>query len=87
MKGILERISEKRKYDEKQKEKISNIGILLSSGLIAGEALIGLLFAGMAFFDIKIFHFFEQPSFIGSIIAIVLIGIFLIAVPLKKREN
>jgi len=87
MKGILERISEKRKYDEKQKEKITNIGILLSSGLIAGEALIGLLFAGMAFFDIKIFHFFEQPSFIGSIIAIVLIGIFLITIPLKKREN
>jgi uncharacterized oligopeptide transporter (OPT) family protein len=86
MKGIIDKVIEKRKYDEKQKERISNTGILLSSGLIAGEALIGLLFAGLAFADIKIFHMFEQPSFIGSIIAIVIIGMFLILIPLKKKE-
>ncbi len=87
MKGIIDKVIEKRKYDEKKKEKISNIGILLSSGLIAGEALIGLLFAGLAFADIKIFHMFEKPSFIGSIVAIVLIGMFLILIPLKKKEE
>lgn len=87
MKGIIDKIIEKRKYDEKQKEKISNTGILLSSGLIAGEALIGLLFAGLAFADIKIFHMFEVPSFLGSIIAIVLIGMFLVIIPLKKKEE
>lgn len=87
MKGIIDKIIEKRKYDEKKKEKISNIGILLSSGLIAGEALIGLLFAGLAFADIKIFHIFEAPSFLGSIIAIVLIGMFLIFIPLRKKEE
>lgn len=87
MKGILDKVVEKRKYDDAKKEKITNIGILLSSGLIAGEALIGLLFAGLAFADIKIFHFFEQPSFIGSIMAIVLIGCFLILIPSKKEKE
>lgn len=87
MKGIIDKIIEKRKYDEKTKEKISNTGILLSSGLIAGEALIGLLFAGLAFADIKLFHFFEEPSFLGSIIAIVLIGVFLVTIPLRKTKE
>jgi putative OPT family oligopeptide transporter len=86
MKGIIDKIIAKRNYDEKTKEKISNTGILLSSGLIAGEALIGLLFAGLAFADIKIFHFFEEPSFLGSIIAIVLIGFFLVTIPLRKKN-
>ncbi|HWQ80810.1 MAG TPA: oligopeptide transporter, OPT family [Ignavibacteria bacterium] len=87
MKGIIDKIIAKRKYDEKTKEKITNTGILLSSGLIAGEALIGLLFAGLAFADIKIFHFFENPSFLGSIVAIVLLGVFLITIPLRKNKN
>ena len=87
MKGIIDKIIAKRKYDDKTKEKITNTGILLSSGLIAGEALIGLLFAGLAFADIKIFHFFETPSFLGSIVAIVLLGVFLITIPLRKNKN
>lgn len=87
MKGIIDKIIAKRKYDDKTKEKITNTGILLSSGLIAGEALLGLLFAGLAFADIKIFHFFETPSFLGSIVAIVLLGVFLITIPLRKNKN
>ncbi len=87
MKGIIDKIIAKRKYDDKTKEKITNTGILLSSGLIAGEALLGLLFAGLAFADIKIFHFFETPSFLGSIVAIVLLGVFLITIPLRKSKN
>ncbi|MFA5010917.1 MAG: oligopeptide transporter, OPT family [Ignavibacteria bacterium] len=86
MKGIIDKKVEKGNYTPKQKEKISNTGILLSSGLIAGEALIGLLFAGLAFADIKLFHMFSEPSFIGSVIAIVLIGVFLVKIPLNKKN-
>ena len=86
MKGIIDKKVEKGNYTPQQKEKISNTGILLSSGLIAGEALIGLLFAGLAFADIKLFHMFSEPSFIGSVIAIVLIGVFLVKIPLNKKN-
>lgn len=86
MKGIIDKKVEKGNYTPRQKEKISNTGILLSSGLIAGEALIGLLFAGLAFADIKLFHMFSEPSFIGSVIAIVLIGVFLVKIPLNKKN-
>ncbi len=87
MKGIVDKRVEKGKYTDEQKEKISNTGILLSSGLIAGEALIGLLFAGLAFADIKLFHMFSEPSFIGSIIAIFLIGVFLVRTSLSKKNT
>lgn len=86
MKGIIDKKVEKSKYTSQQKDKINNTGILLSSGLIAGEALIGLLFAGLAFADIKLFHMFSEPSFIGSVIAIVLIGVFLVKIPLNKKN-
>lgn len=86
MKGIIDKRVEKGNYTAEQKEKISNTGILLSSGLIAGEALIGLLFAGLAFADIKLFHMFSEPSFIGSVIAIFLIGVFLVRIPLSKKN-
>lgn len=86
MKGIIDKKVEKGKYTPKQKDKINNTGILLSSGLIAGEALIGLLFAGLAFADIKLFHMFSVPSFIGSVIAIILIGVFLVKIPLSKKN-
>ena len=86
MKGIIDKRVEKGKYTPEQKEKINNTGILLSSGLIAGEALIGLLFAGLAFADIKLFHMFSEPSFIGSLVAIFLIGVFLVRIPLRKKN-
>lgn len=86
MKGIIDKKVEKGKFSSQQKDKINNTGILLSSGLIAGEALIGLLFAGLAFADIKLFHMFSEPSFIGSVIAIVLIGVFLVKIPLSKKN-
>jgi uncharacterized oligopeptide transporter (OPT) family protein len=84
MKGLLDKIAEKRKLDAGTKEKMNNIGVLLSSGLIAGEALLGLLFAGLAFAEIKIFHMFEEPMYLLSLICIAIIGILLIRIPLKN---
>jgi putative OPT family oligopeptide transporter len=84
MKGLLDKITEKRKMETDAKEKINNIGVLISSGLIAGEALLGLLFAGLAFGEIKIFHMFDTPSYIISLVSILIIGILLIRIPLKN---
>lgn len=87
MKGIIDKKVEKGKYSQEKKDKINNTGILLSSGLIAGEALMGLVFALLAFFDVKLFHMFKEPSFIWSVVAIVLIGVFLVKVSLGKKSS
>jgi uncharacterized oligopeptide transporter (OPT) family protein len=86
MKGALERFLAARKVEGAAKEKIDNIGVLLASGLIAGEALLGLLFAGLAFAEVGILHVFAQPSYLLSLLAIGIIALVLIRVPLKQAE-
>lgn len=86
MKGAVEYACEKRKLDAGVKEKIGNVGVLLSSGLIAGEALLGLLFAGLAFGEIRIAHVFEEPSYLISIVCMALIALLLTRVPLKSKS-
>ena len=88
IKGIVERFNEKRKFNDAQKSRVENTGILISAGLIAGEALVGLLFATIMFFAEKrpseIFSFFEEPSFIISILVVVALAYLLVSVPLKN---
>jgi len=86
IKGILQIYEKKRKFGEKKKAKVNNIGILLASGLIAGEALIGLLFAGLAFGKIEIWRF-SDPSFLTSIAIFIILGIILVRIPLRKAQN
>ena len=84
IKGIVERIDERKKFNEAQKSRVENTGILIAAGLIAGEALIGLLFAGFAFFEISLFAIFAEPSFIISLIVFAFIGWLLVRIPVKN---
>jgi uncharacterized oligopeptide transporter (OPT) family protein len=86
MKGLLEKVMEKRGVGKEQKEKTENVGVLLASGLIAGEALLGLLFAGLAFGEVRLYEMFAEPSYLLSIACIVLIGMLLIRTPLRLRQ-
>jgi uncharacterized oligopeptide transporter (OPT) family protein len=86
MKGIMNNYLKRKNYEEDRKIRAENIGILLASGLIAGEALIGLLFAGLAFGKIEIWRY-AHPSFITSIAVFVLLGIILVRIPLKKSVS
>jgi putative OPT family oligopeptide transporter len=84
VKGIVERISAHRQHNEAQKARVENTGVLLSSGLIAGEALIMLVFAALAFFNIKLFAIFDNPSFLTSLVIFAVIGWVLIRIPVKN---
>jgi putative OPT family oligopeptide transporter len=88
IKGIVEKMAQRRKYNEAQKIRTENNGVLLASGFIAGEALTGLVFAGVTFFSglrpNEIFSFFQNPSFIVSLLVFGILGYVLISVPLKN---
>jgi len=88
IKGIVERISERRKFNSAQKSRTENNGILLAAGLIAGEALIGLVMATVVFFSGKrpneIFSFFDNPSFYVSLLVLVGLAYYLVSIPLKN---
>lgn len=86
-KGVYELIVKKKNADDAFQMTMSNNGVLLASGLIAGEALTGVLFAGFAFADLKIAHIFENPSYLISVLAIIIIGLILIYGPFKNSNK
>ncbi len=83
IKGGVEKFNESRKHNEAQRARVENTGVLLAAGLIAGEALIGLFFAGFAFFEVRLFSIFETPSFIVSLLVFAFIAWILIRIPIK----
>ena len=63
VKGIVDYANDKKKFNAAQKTRVENTGILLAAGLIAGEALIGLLFAGLKFGEVPLFEIFSNRHF------------------------
>jgi putative OPT family oligopeptide transporter len=47
LRGLVDRQAEKRGYNAAQKARVENAGVLTASGLIAGEALMGLVVAAV----------------------------------------
>jgi len=84
IKALLTRFAEKRKHNEAQKIRSDNVGILIASGLIAGEALMGLVFAVFAAFDRFPGAVFKRPSYLVGLLILGLIGWLMISLPLKK---
>lgn len=84
IKGLLEKISSKRNFNDAQKVRVENNGVLLASGLIAGEALIGLLFAFFAVMEWKTPIIFAEPSFLVSLLVFVVVAYVLIRTPLNN---
>jgi putative OPT family oligopeptide transporter len=60
LRGLVDRRSEKRGYNAAQKARVENAGVLTASGLIAGEALMGLFAAGVVAF--KAYQAASDPS-------------------------
>jgi putative OPT family oligopeptide transporter len=83
-KGVVDKLNAKRKHNDAQKARVENTGVLLASGLIAGEALIGLVFAGLAFADVKLYAIFAEPLFATSLVILAGIGWLLIQIPVKN---
>ena len=84
---ILDLCIEKRKYNDNQKTRIGNCGVLLASGLIAGEALMGLLFAALAFFDLSIPKVITHPAYWVSVIVFIILGIVMVRLPLTEAGD
>ena len=87
IKGTVELFSERKKLNAGQIARVENTGVLLASGFIAGEAIMGLIFALFYFLNIPMFTIFDNPSFIVSLVVLTIIAVVLIRVPLKNAGN
>ena len=86
-KALLEKRSEVMKLLPDQKERVSNQGTLLASGLIAGEAIIGIVFATLAFAEVGFLQVFAQPSYLISLVGLAALGLFLVFRALKIQDK
>lgn len=87
IKGILDKVVEKKKFNEAQQARVGNTGVLLAAGLIAGEALIGLLFALFAVLEWKIPTLFDNPTFFVSLLVFLIVGWILVKTPVKNAGS
>jgi putative OPT family oligopeptide transporter len=75
----------KRKgFNSAQMARVENVGILVASGLIAGEALVGLVTATFSFFEWPLPHLFEEPSYLFGLVVMAVIAYVLVKVPLSN---
>ncbi len=82
VKGIVEMRAEKKGLNDGQKIRIENVGVLLASGLIAGEALIGLLFGGLKFLKVN-YELNVNLPFLLSLAVLAGIGYMLVRIPMN----
>jgi len=85
VKGIVEMIQKRKNFSLGQAVRAENTGVLLASGFIAGEALMGLVFALLYFLNVPTFSIFDNPSFGVSIIVLVIIGVVLVWLPIRNK--
>jgi putative OPT family oligopeptide transporter len=86
-KGLVDRLAARRELSAGERERVTNRGTLLASGLIAGEALIGILFAALAFAEVPLPTVFAVPSYVASLIGLTALGAGLVAFSLGKRGS
>jgi len=85
---VVDAIIARRKYNDNQKSRIENRGVLLASGLIAGEALVGLVFAAIAFFnDGRVPMLGQNPTYLISVLVFLALGYLLVKLPLANAGD
>jgi putative OPT family oligopeptide transporter len=84
LRWITDRLSIRAGNNEAQRIRVESVGILAASGLIAGEALTGLLFAWFKYKDFKIYQFFEDPSYLAGFAVLLVMSFIMVRLPLAK---
>jgi putative OPT family oligopeptide transporter len=86
--AVADRLSEKRGLNVAQKARVENAGVLTASGLIAGEALLGLLWAGLQFAPSWARpQIFSEPSYLAGIAVMVGLAGLMIRIPLSSAGD
>jgi len=89
IKGCLTMYQARQKFNEEQEQKVKNTSVLLASGLIAGEALMGLVIAvfaiGGTFFSTMLG--IDKPSYFLGLAIFAALAFFLIRIPLKNATK
>jgi putative OPT family oligopeptide transporter len=81
---ITDMLRDRRGYNDAQKARVENAGVLTASGMIAGEALCGLVIAGLVGSNHDVTLFKWTPPFFLALGALAILALVMIRVPLAN---
>jgi uncharacterized oligopeptide transporter (OPT) family protein len=80
-------LSERRGFNPAQKARIENAGVLTASGLIAGEALMGLVKAGFSFANQPLPEIFARPPLLMAGLFLAILAVAMVRIPLSNAGS
>jgi putative OPT family oligopeptide transporter len=81
-------LAKRRGYNEAQMARVENAGVLTASGLIAGEAILGLLWAGLQFAPAWARpQIFDHPSYLAGVGVMVALAALMVRLPLSSAGD
>ena len=84
---ITDKLRDRRGFNDAQKARVDNAGVLTASGLIAGEALCGLVIAGLVGSNHDVTLFKWTPPFLLAMAALAVLAFVMIRVPLANADS
>jgi len=84
---VTDKLRDRRGWNDAQKARVDNAGVLTASGLIAGEALCGLVIAGLVGSGHDVTLVKWAPPFVVALIALIVLMVALVQVPLANAGS
>ncbi len=84
---MTDKIRDSKNFNDAQKARVENAGVLTASGFIAGEALMGIVIAVFKYKQWPVPVIFAHPSVISGFIVLVILAVVMIRVPLASAGS
>jgi len=81
---ITDRLRDRANLNDAQKARVENAGVLTASGMIAGEALLGIVIAVFRYKEWKIPQIFAHPWDYSGFVVLAILAFVMIRVPLAN---
>jgi putative OPT family oligopeptide transporter len=81
---ITDKMRDRRDFNDAQKARVENAGVLTASGLIAGEALMGIVIAVFKFKRWPLPVIFAHPHVLLGFVVLLIVTIVMVRVPLAN---
>jgi len=84
---VADQIRKRRALNEAQIARVENVGILVASGLIAGEALAGLVTGWYNYKYGSLAQLLASPAYVWGVVVMALLALLMIYVPLANAGD
>jgi putative OPT family oligopeptide transporter len=84
---LSDSLAERKGFNPAQRARIENTGILIASGFIAGEALVGLITAWFNYKEWPLPVIFKEPSYLAGLLVMFLLVATLVKVPFSTAGS